>query len=185
MEFSRQEYWSRLAFPSSGDLPHPGIKPASTCIGRLSFNRCHVRLCNPMNSIMPGFLVLHYLPEFAQTHVHWVDDSIQPSHPLSSPSPPALPFSSCPPSFPASASFPMSWLYASGGQIIGASTSASVLPKNIQDWFPLELNVLISLLYKGLSRVFSSTTIWKYQFFSTQLSLWSNSHIHTWLAEKP
>ena len=88
------------------------------------------------------------------------------------------PFSSCPQSFPGSRSFPMNGLFASGGQSIRASASASVLPMNIQGWFPLGLIGLISLLSKGLSRVFSSTTIWKYQFFGIQPSLWSNSHIH-------
>ena len=92
-------------------------------------------------------------------------------------------FYSCLQSFPASGSFPMSQLLASGGQSIGASTSA--LPIEIQDWFPLGLAVLISLLSKRLSRVFSNTTVQKHQFFSTQPSLWSNSHIHTWLLEKP
>ena len=90
-----------------------------------------------------------------------------------------VPFSSCPQSFPASGSFPMSQLFASGGQSI--VVSASVLPMNIQDWFPLELIGLISLQSKELSRVFSNNTVQKHQFFSTQLSLWSNSHIHTWL----
>ena len=90
-------------------------------------------------------------------------------------------FSSCPQSFPASGSFPMSWLFALGGQNIGASVS--VLPMNIQVWFPLELTGLISLLSKGLSRIFSSTIIPKHQFFSAQLSLWSNSYIRTWLLE--
>ena len=89
-------------------------------------------------------------------------------------------FSSCPQSFPESGSFSMSGLFSSGGQSIGASASASVLPMNIQGWFPLELTALISLLSKGLSRVFSSATVWKYQFFGAQPSLWSNSHIHTW-----
>ena len=76
------------------------------------------------------------------------------------------PFSSCPQSFPGSRSFPMNGLFASGGQSIRASASASVLPMNIQGWFPLGLIGLISLLSKGLSRVFSSTTVWKHQFFS-------------------
>ena len=75
--------------------------------------------------------------------------------------------------------------FVSGGQSIGVSTSVSVLPKNIQDWSPLGWTGSISLLSKGLSRVFSNTTVQKHQFFSTQLSLWSNSHIHTWLLEKP
>ena len=94
------------------------------------------------------------------------------------------PFSSCPPSIPASGSFPMSQLFTSGGQSIGASALASILPMSIQSWSPLGLIGLISLKSKGLSRVFSSTIL-KYQFFSTQPSLWSNSHIHTWLLEKP
>ena len=93
-----------------------------------------------------------------------------------------IPFSSCPQSFPASGSFPVSQLFASGGQSIGVSASASVLPMNIQDWSPLGFTGWISLQSKGLSRVFSNTTV---QFFSTQLSLWSNSHICTWLLEKP
>ena len=89
---------------------------------------------------------------------------------------------SCHQSFPASGSFPVSWLFASGSQSNGAS--ASVLPMNIQGWFPSGLTGMISLQSKGLSRVFSITTVWKHQFFSAQPSLWSNSHIHTWLLEK-
>ena len=81
--------------------------------------------------------------------------------------------------------FPVSWLFASGGQMIGISASALVPPMNIQDWFPLGLTGLISLQSKGLSRVFSNTTVQKHQFFGAQPSLWSNSHIHTWLLEKP
>ena len=94
-------------------------------------------------------------------------------------------FSSCLQSFPASGSFQMSQFFASGGQSIGASTSASVIPVNIWDWFLLRWTGWISLLSKGLSRVFSNTTVQKHQFFSVQLSFWSNSHIHTWLLEKP
>ena len=92
---------------------------------------------------------------------------------------------SCFQSFPASGSSPVSQLFASGGQSIGVSASASVLPKTIQDWFPLGLTGWICLQSKGLSRVFSNTTVQKHQFFSFQPSLWSNSHIHTWLLEKP
>ena len=95
-----------------------------------------------------------------------------------------IPFSSCLQSFPTSESFPMSWPYTSGGQSIRASASVLVLPMNIQDWFHLGLTGLIPLLSKGLSRVFSSTKVRKQQFFSTQPSLWSNSHIHKWLLEK-
>ena len=90
-----------------------------------------------------------------------------------------VPFSSCLQSFPASGSFQMSQLFTSGGQSIGGSASTSVLPMNSQDWFPLGLTDWISLLSKGLSRVFSDGAVQKYQFFDTQLSLWSNSHIHT------
>ena len=123
-----------------------------------------------MDCSTPGFPNLHHLPELTQTHVHWVGDAIQPY---------VIPFSSCLQSFPVSGSFPLSWLLASGDQSTGASPSASVLPINIQDWFPLGLTSLISLQSKGLSTVFSSTTIWKHQFFSSQPSLWSNSHIHS------
>ena len=99
-----------------------------------------------MDYSMPGFPAHHQLPELTQTHVHRVGDAIQPSHPLSSP------FSSCLQSFPASESFPRSQFFTSGGQSIGAS--ASVLPMNIQDWFPLQWTGWISLQSKGLSRVF-------------------------------
>ena len=92
-------------------------------------------------------------------------------------------FSLCLQSFPASGSFPLSRLFTSDGQSIGAS--ATVLPVNIQGWFPLGLTGLISVQSKGFSRVFSSTTIWKHQFFSSQPSLWSNSHIYTCLLDKP
>ena len=94
------------------------------------------------------------------------------------------PFSSRFQSFPASGSFPMSQFFASGGQSIGVSASASVLPRNIQDWFPLGLTGWISLPSKGFSRVFFNTTVQKHQFFSAQPSLWSNSHIYTWPLEK-
>ena len=102
-------------------------------------------------------------------------------HPIISSS--VVPFSSCPQSFPASRSFQMSQLSTSGGQSIGAS--ASVLPMEIQGWFPLALTGLISLQSRGLLRVFSNTIGQKRQFFSGQPSLWSNSHIHTWLLEIP
>ena len=96
-----------------------------------------------------------------------------------------VPLSSCFQSFPASGSFPMSQFFQSGGQSIGASPSAPVLPMNIQDWLPSGLIGWISLQSKGPSRVFSNTTVQKHQFFGAQLSLQSNSHIHTWLLEKP
>ena len=134
-------------------------------------------LCNSMDCSMPGFPVHHQFPELPQTHVHWwylptISSSV-------------VPFSSCLQSFPESGSFPVNQFFISGGQNIGALALASVLPVTIQDWFPLELNGLISLQSKGLSRVFSNTTVQKHRFFGAQLSLWSKSHIHTWLLEKP
>ena len=131
-----------------------------------------------MNCSTPGFPVLHYLPQFAQTHVHQVNDAIQPSHPLL-----PRPLSSCQQTIPESGSFSVSQLFISGGQNIRASVSASILPVNIQGWFP-GLTGLISLLSKVFQEYFNAT-VQKYQFFSSQPSLWSNSHIHTWLLEKP
>ena len=112
------------------------------------------------------------------------------SHPLSQWCHPAIsssvvPFSSCPQSLPASGSFPMSQLFTWGGQSIGDSASASVLSMNTQDWSPSEWTRWISLQSKGLSRVFSNTTVQNHQFFSDQLSSQFTSHIHTWLLEKP
>ena len=107
-------------------------------------------LCDPMDCSTPGFTVHHQLLELAQAHVHWVSDTIQPSYPL------VIPFSFCLQSFPVSGSFPMSQFFASGGQSIGVSALASVLPVNIKDWFPLGLTGWISLLSKGLQE--SSTT---------------------------
>ena len=114
-------------------------------------------------------------------------DSLSPSsqwcHPTISSS--VIPFCSCPQSLPASQSFPMSQLFASGGQSTGVSASASVLPMNPQDWSPLGWTGWISLQSKGLSSVFSNTTLQKHQFFGAQLSSQSNSHIRTWPLEKP
>ena len=121
-------------------------------------------LFHPMDCSTPGLPVHHQLPEFTQTHVHWVGDAIQPSHPLSSPSSPAF-------NLPALGSFPMSQLFAWGGQSIGVSASTSVLPMNTQDWSPLGWTSWISLQSKGLSRVFFNTAVQKHQFFGTQLSL--------------
>ena len=96
-----------------------------------------------------------------------------------------VPFSSCPQSFPASGSFQISQLFTAGGQKIEALASASILPMNIEDWSPLEWTGSISLQSKGLSRVFSNTTVQKHQLFGTQPSSQSNSHIHIWPLEKP
>ena len=156
----------------------PSINHKACCWYYSAAQSCPT-ICNPMDCSTPGFPVLHHLPELAQTHDHWVIDAIQPSQPLLSP------FLSCPQSFPASGSFPMSQLFTSGGQSTGTSASASVLPMNIQDWFPLWLTGLISLQSKELSRVFSNTTVQKRQFLGTQPSLWSNSYICTGLQEKP
>ena len=123
----------------------------------------HVQLCNPMDCSTSDFHVHHQLPELVQTHVHQVSDAIRPSHPLSSPSPPAFNPSQ-------NQSFPMSQFFTSGGQSIRASASASVFPTNIQDSFPLGLTGLIFLQSKGLSRVFSNTPVQKHRFFSSQLS---------------
>ena len=95
-----------------------------------------------------------------------------------------VPFSSGRQSFPASGSFPVSQFFTSGGQSIGVSAWTSVFPMNIQDWFPLGLTSLISLQSKGLSRVFSNTTVQKQKFLGAQVFLWFNSYIHTWLLEK-
>ena len=118
-------------------------------------------LCNPMDCSTPGFPVLHHLPEFAQTHVHWVSGVIQPSHPLSSPSPPAFNLSGTRAFSNESVlhlRWPKYW-----------SFSFSTSPFNdIQDWFALGLTGLISLQFKGLLRIFSNTTVQKHQFFSTQ-----------------
>ena len=135
-------------------------------------------LFDPMNCSTPGLPVHHQLPEFTQTHVHRVGDAIQPSHPLLSPFPPAFNPSQ-------HQSFPMSQLFAWGSQSTGVSALASFLPNNTQGWSPLEWTSWISLQSKGLSRVFSNTTLQKHQFFGTQFSSESNSHIHTWPLEKP
>jgi len=136
-------------------------------------------LCDPMNRSTPGLPVHHQLPEFTQTQ----RPSSQWCHPAISSS--VIPFSSCPQSLPASESFPMSQLFPWGGRSTGVSALASFLPKRSQGWSPLEWTGWISLQSKGLSRVFSDITVWKHQFFSTQLSSQSNSHIHTWPLEKP
>ena len=127
-------------------------------------------ICDPMKRSTPGFPALHYLPEFAQTFScplsWWCHPTISSSLAL---------FSSCPQFFPASGSFSVNQFFSSGSQSIGVSVS--VLPMNVQGWFPLELTGSIPLLSKERSRVFSSNTIWK-QFFSLQPSSCCNSHIH-------
>ena len=130
-----------------------------------SLSQSCLTLCNPMNRSTPGLPVHHQVPEFTQTHVHWVGDAISSS---------VVPFSSCPQSLPASGSFPMSQLFTWGDQSIGVSASASVLPMNTQDWSPLVWTGWISLQSKGLSRVFSNT-----QFKSINSSVLSFLHSPT------
>ena len=152
----------------------------------MSFMNCYCSvtqscptLCEPMDCSTPGFCVFNQVLQLAQTHVRWVCNAISSS---------VIHFSSCFQTSPASMSFLMNRLFASGGQSIGYSPSAWVLLMNTQDWSPLGWTGCISLQSKGLSRVFSSTTVQKHQFFGAQflfLFFKSNSHIHTWLLEKP
>ena len=138
----------------------------------------HVQLCNPIDYSVPGPSVLHHSPGVCSNSCplsQWCYLTISSS---------AAPFSFCLQPLPASGSFPVSQFFPSGSESIGASASALVLPVNIHGWFPLGLTDWICLLSKGLSKVFSSTTIWKHQLFSVQPSLWSSSHIHTWVLEK-
>ena len=130
-----------------------------------------------MDCSMSGSSVLHYLPEFTQIHVHWVRVTILPSYPLPLPS---LAFTlsqhqGLPSELALCIRWPKYWSFS----------FSIIFPMNIQGWFPLRLTGLISLLSKRLSRVFSSTTVQKHQFFGTLPSLWSSSHIHTWLLERP
>ena len=173
-----------ISQPSLAPSPYslPGISLANICIVNLlpcitqtnlvqfssvqfsSVSQSCLTLCDPMDCSMSGPPVHHKLLKFTQIHVHQVCDAIQPSQPI-------IPFSSCLQSFPASGSFQMSQFFASGGQSIGVSASTSDLPMNIQDWFPLGWADWISLQSKGLSRLFSNTTVQKHQFFGTQLSV--------------
>ena len=198
MEFSKQVYWGGLPCPPSEDLPDPGIESESLSSPALAGEF--------FTTDATWEAQLTYSVQFSHSVV---SDSLQPhesqhdrppcpsptprvhsdSHPSSrwchpSISSSVVPFSSCPQSLPASGSFPMSQLFAWDGQSIGASASASVLPMNTQDWSCLEWTGWTSLQSKGLSRVFSNTTVQKHQFFSAQLSSQSNSNIHTWPLEK-
>ena len=181
MPFSRRSSWPRdwthvsyvPTLPGGFFITGtPGKPPTTYCC--LVTKSCLI-LWDPMNCSTPGFPVLHYLPVCSNSCPlsRWCKPTISSS---------IICFSSCPQSFPASGSFPINQLFSSGGQSIGASSL--VLPVNIQDWFPLGWTGLISLQSKGLSRVFSSTTVRKHQFFGAQLSLWPNSHICTWLLGK-
>ena len=127
----------------------------------------------------PGFSVLHHHPESAQTHIHRISDAVQPSHPQPPPSPPVSNLSQHQGLFQQVSSS------LSGDQNIGISASTSVLPKNIQDWFPLGWTGWITLQSKGLSSVFSDSTVQNHQFFGAQVSSQNNLHIHIWPLEKP
>ena len=135
-------------------------------------------LCNAMNRSTPGLPVHHQLPESTQTHVHWVGDAIQPSHPLWSPSPPA----------PNPSQHQGLFQWVNSSQEVAKVLEFQlqhVLPMNTQDWSPSGWTGWISLQSKGLSRVFSNTKVQKHQFLCTQLSSQSNSHNHIWPLEKP
>ena len=134
-------------------------------------------LCDPTDCSTPVLSITNFQSLFKFISI----ESVMPSNHLIL----CRPLLFLPPIYPSIRVFSKVPVLRSGGQSMGVSASASVLSMNIQDWFPLGLSDWISLLSKGLSRVFSSTTVKKHQFFSTQLSLWSNSHIHTWLLEKP
>ena len=133
-----------------------------------------------MDCSTPGLPVPHDLLKFAQIHVYCIGDAIQPFHPLT----PIL-FSFCPQSFPASGTFPMSQQFASDDQNATVSASASVLPTSTQGWFPLRLTGLISLLSQQRSGVFSSTIVWRHQFFGAPPPLWSSCHNHMWPLGRP
>ena len=162
------EQWCLIISPTVLKFlsPTSGILACCCCSVTKS---CRI-LFDPMDCSTPAFPALHYLLEFSQTHVHWVSDAIQLSHPLSAPSP----------SVNLSQHQGLIMLFASGGQSNGASASALVLLMNSQDWFPSGL-----VWFHCCSRYFSSTTIQKYKFFSTPPYFWSNSHICSWLLEKP
>ena len=188
MGFPRQEYCSGLPFPPPRSLPDPGIKSVSPAspelqadslplspLGSPFFLSCSVAkscltLCDSLDCSAPGFPVLHYLPEFAQIHVHWVSDALQPSHPLLPPAPLALSLSKHQ-GLSNELAFPIRW---------PKCWSFSLSPSNkYQGWYPIGLIGLISLLSKGLSRVFSTTTVRKHRVLGAQPSSWSNSHICT------
>ena len=138
---------------------HSAVHGVTSSVQFSLVNQLCLTLCDPMDCSTPGFLVHHRLLQFTQTHVHWVSDAIQPSHPLSSPSPTPFHLSQH------QGFFPMSQVFTSGHKSIGVSASTSVLPMNIQDLFLLGWTGWISLLSKRLSRVFSNTRVQKHQFF--------------------
>ena len=151
-----------------------GIKLKDACSWKKSYEKPCCSVTWSWTAACQASLSLTSLPEFAQTHVHWVGDAIQPSHPLASTSPPALNLSQ----------HQSHSQWVSSSHQVARELEFQPQHQSFQWTFRVELTGLLSLLSKGLSRVFSSTTIWKHQFFGAQPSLWSNSHIHTWLLEK-
>ena len=169
---SKQEHWSGLPFPSpmnESEVIQSCLTPSEPMDCNLPSSSVH-GICQS-TGVGCYCLLYHQLPACSNScpSSWWYHPTISSS---------VIPFSSHLQSFPASGSFPMSQFFTSGGQNTGVSASAPVLPMNIQGWFPLGLTGWISLQSKGLSRVFSNTTVQKHQFFGTQLSLQSNSHIH-------
>ena len=157
---TKMEWWGSnstnftvVRISSESNVQHGSVQFSSSC----------PTLCDPLDCSMPGLPIHHQLLEFTQTHVHWVGDAIQPSHPLLFPSPPALNLSI--------KIFSNESVLHIKGQSIAVSVSTSVLPMNIQDQFPLGWTGWISLQSKGLSRVFSNTTVQMHQFFRAKLSL--------------
>ena len=165
--------------------PHIGRKNLCTPYGVYAFQSVSEFNCSIMsNSVSPSTAACQDSLSFTNSKsflkLMSIESVIPSSHLIL-----CHPLLLCLQSFPASGSFLMSQFFISGSQSIGVSASASVFPMNIQDWFPLGLSGWISLQSKGLSGVFSNTRVEKHHFFGAQLSLWSNSHIHTWLLEKP
>ena len=214
MGFSRQEYWSRLPFPSPENFLTQGSNPGFPHCRQTLYHLSHQGslICRQAHF----FFLQCFLEQFGLSHHLTITRSDKPLSlfatpwitaarpPCPSPTPgvhsdsrpssqwcqPAIsssvvPFSSCPQSLPASESFPMSQLFAWGGQSTGGSALASFLPKKSRGWSPSEWTGWISLQSKGLSRVFSNTTVQKHQFFGAQPSSQSNSHNHTRPQEKP
>ena len=164
MQWDTEEYGDRWAQEETEETVESLGRRGFSSVAQLCLT-----LCDPMDCSIPGLPVHHQLLELAQTHVHRVGDALPPSHPLLSPSPPTFNLSQHQGLF--------QWVSSlhqvntvNTSQSIGISASTSVLPMNIQDWFPLGLTGLISLQFKGFSRVFSNTTVQKHQFFGTQLS---------------
>jgi len=179
--FYRWENWVPMKVTKMIKVKHLRVKLQYQSFVVVFQSPSHVWLCNPMDSSMPGLPVPHYLPEFAQVHVHCTDDAIQPSHPLTPSSPSALDLFQHQGLF----QWVVSHLLSSDDQNTRASGSALVLPVNIQGSSPWRLTGLISLLSKGLSVVFSITTVQKHKFFGILPSLWSSSHNSTWPLGRP